>query len=46
MASKTEGTKILNHCERCKYFHTELIDTLTEYLEDDEPQGVENGETV
>ena len=21
MASKTGGTKILNHCEPCKYFH-------------------------
>lgn len=24
MASRTEGTKIINHCERCKYFHTEV----------------------
>lgn len=24
MASKTGGTKILNHCERCKYFHIEV----------------------
>lgn len=24
MASKTEGKKILNHCERCKYFHVEV----------------------
>ena len=24
MASRTEGTKILNHCEPCKYFHTEV----------------------
>lgn len=24
MASKAEGTKILNNCERCKYFHTEV----------------------
>lgn len=26
MESKTGGTKILNHCEQCKYFHTEVID--------------------
>lgn len=24
MASKTEGTKIINNCERCKYFRTEV----------------------
>ena len=24
MASKTEGTKILNRCEMCKYFHVEV----------------------
>lgn len=24
MASKTEGTKILNHCDPCKYFHVEV----------------------
>lgn len=24
MASKTEGTKILNRCEPCKFFHTEV----------------------
>lgn len=24
MTSKTEGTKILNHCEPCKYFHLEV----------------------
>lgn len=26
MASKTEGIKILNHCELCKYFHLEVQD--------------------
>ena len=24
MASRTGGTKILNHCELCKYFHIEV----------------------
>ena len=24
MASKTEGIKILNNCELCKYFHLEV----------------------
>ena len=24
MTSKTGGTKILNYCERCKYFHLEV----------------------
>ena len=24
MESKTEGTKILNHCELCKYFQLEV----------------------
>ena len=24
MASKTEGTKILNHCELCKHLHFEV----------------------
>lgn len=24
MASETGGTKILNHCERCKYSHLEV----------------------
>jgi hypothetical protein len=24
MANKTGGTKILNHCELCKYFHLEV----------------------
>lgn len=24
MTSKTGGTKILNHCELCKYFHIEV----------------------
>lgn len=24
MTSRTEGTKIINHCEQCKYFHTEV----------------------
>lgn len=48
MASKTGGTKILNHCELCKYFHLEvqegggwLEDWLSQKL-DFEMEGITN----